>query len=105
MSAQNRRNWERFPLERPARLKVNNADHTRDITDVSAGGASLRGQVVGSSADEIEIGLEDFGEFSATVVRQWDNGFAVMFEIAEEDQYSLQEDVESFMRENDLFRD
>jgi hypothetical protein len=49
--------------------------------------------------------MGEFGDISASLVREWDDGFSVEFNLTEEDQYSLQEDMESFVRENDLIRD
>ena len=62
----------------------------------------MQGDVADFDDGEIEIEIENFGNFAASVVREWDDGFAVEFDLDEDDRYSLQEDLEEFKRENDL---
>ena len=49
-----------------------------------------------------ESPIDDIGNFEASVVREWDDGFAVAFDMDEDDKYSLQEDLEEFRRERDI---
>lgn len=62
----------------------------------------MQGDAADFDGGEIEIDIDNFGNFAASVVREWDDGFAVEFEMGEDDRYSLQEDLEEFKRENDL---
>jgi len=102
MSAEERRVWERFNLEKS--LDVITAQHTqtRKMIDMSAGGASVHGSLEELGDEVVEIGTDDFGNFTASVVREWEDGFAVEFAIKDDAKYSLQEDLEAFRRENDL---
>ena len=44
----------------------------------------------------MELSIDDFGEYHASVVRQWDESVALPFDLNEDDQYSLQEELEAF---------
>lgn len=103
MSEQERRRWMRHEHETLARLHVNEDTYARSLSDISGSGAAIRGINPTDEKGRLKIKLEQFGEFTGSVVRDWDDGFAVAFDTSEDDQYSLQEDIESFMRENDLY--
>ena len=102
MDETDKRSWERYGLEKSADIKTAKDTHRRELNDLSAGGASMQGDVADFDDGEIEIDIGEFGNFAASVVREWDDGFAVEFEMDEDDRYSLQEDLEEFKRENDL---
>ena len=48
------------------------------------------------------MSIDDFGEFEGAIVRRWEDGLALEFNLEEDDQFSLEEDLEAFRRENDL---
>jgi len=102
MSTDERRVWVRHNIDRALDIKTTKQTHTRGLNDISAGGASIQGGVAEFEDEAIEIGTDDFGNFKASVVREWDDGFAVEFDIEDDDKYSLQEDLEAFRRENDM---
>ncbi len=102
MDAKERRVWERYNLERSLDIKTANQTHSRGLNDISASGASIQGNAGGFDDEVIKINIDDFGILPASVVRNWVDGFAVRFDIEDDDQYSLQEDLEAFRRENDL---
>lgn len=102
MDETDKRTWERYNLEKTADIKTAEHTHRRELNDMSAGGASMQGDVADFDDGEIEIGIDEFGNFAASVVREWDDGFAVAFDMDEDDRYSLQEDLETFRREHDL---
>lgn len=102
MDETDKRSWQRYDLEKTADIKTAKHTHRRELNDLSAGGASMQGDAADFDGGEIEIDIDNFGHFAASVVREWDDGFAVEFEMGEDDRYSLQEDLEEFKRENDL---
>lgn len=102
MDGKNRRVWERHNLEKVVEIKTAQHTHSRDLDEMSAGGASVHGSFSQTGDELVEIAIDDFGSFPASVVREWDDGFAVQFDIEEDDKLSLQEDLDAFRRENDL---
>ncbi|MEE8350783.1 MAG: PilZ domain-containing protein [Rhodospirillales bacterium] len=102
MDGKERRVWERHNIEKVVDIKTVQHTHSRDLDDMSAGGASVHGSLSEADDELVEIVIDDFGNFPASVVREWDDGFAVQFDIEEDEKFSLQEDLEAFRRENDL---
>ncbi|MBT3557436.1 MAG: PilZ domain-containing protein [Rhodospirillales bacterium] len=102
MDGSERRQWTRYELTMTAQVRTGDFIESHDISDFSAGGASLQGQVPANDIQSIEVALDKFGAFPASVVRGWDDGFAVRFEHGDGGRNALQEDIDSFMRENDL---
>ncbi len=98
----NRRRWRRLAIEKAAQVKAKGVPYEGTTQDISAGGASLDGDIEELGDDLVEISIDEIGEYDASVVRQWDTGVALLFEIDEDDQYALQEELEAFRRENDL---
>ncbi len=98
----NKRQWKRVRMAGAAEVRRGDTPYPGSITDVSAGGASMAGIVGDLTGASVAISIDNFGNYEGSVVRQWDDGMAVMFDLAEEDQYSLDEDLESFCRENNL---
>ena len=77
MDETERRKWNRYGFDKSVAVKSGDITHASDLNDLSAGGASLRGKI--EISGDIEISLDDFGQFPASLVRQWDTGFAVAF--------------------------
>jgi hypothetical protein len=105
MNENEQRVWTRYELTMTAHIQAGETLQHRELSDLSAGGASIHGTIPANDIQAVEIALDRFGNFPASVVRNWDDGFAVSFDLDKDDRYSLQEDVESFMRENDLMDD
>jgi hypothetical protein len=97
-----RRRWQRIAIERAAELKANGTPYPGTTTDISAGGASLEADIEALGDVTVEISIDEVGEYNAAVVRQWDTGMALIFDIDEDDQYELQEELEAFRRENEF---
>lgn len=93
MDEKDKRTWERFNLEITADIKTAEQTHHRELNDMSAGGASMQGDAADFDDEDIEIDIDDIGNFAASVVREWDDGFAVAFDMDEDDKFSLQEDL------------
>ncbi len=104
MNREDARKWKRYNFEKLANIKTAKHTHSRDINDMSAGGASIQGDILEFEDEVIEIITDDFGNLTGSIIREWDDGFAVKFDLDEEDKYSLQEDLEAFRRENDLMQ-
>ena len=98
----NRRRWRRLAIEKAAKVKANGTLHAGTTKDISGGGASIDADIEALGDVSVEISIDEFGDYDAAVVRQWDTGVALLFDIDEDDQYALQEELEAFRRENDL---
>ncbi len=89
-------------MNKAVEVKAGGAPYPGTIHDMSAGGASLTAEIKTLGDDPVELSVDDFGEYQASVVRQWDEGVALTFDLNEDDQYELQEELEAFRRENDF---
>ncbi len=97
-----RRRWRRLAIEKAAEVKANGAPYAGTTKDISAGGASIDVEIEALGEESVELSIDEFGDFDASVVRQWDTGVVLMFDIDEDHRYALQEELEAFRRENDL---
>ncbi len=102
MNGKERREWTRYELKMTAHINRSDSSQPAEVKDFSAGGASLSGAVANNNDHILEVSMKEFGNLPASVIRDWDDGFSVMFDLDEDDKHSLQEDIDSFMRENDL---
>ncbi len=101
-SRDEKRSWRRVAMDKAVEVKVGGTPYPGTINDLSAGGASLTAEIETLGDDPVELSIDDFGAYPASVVRQWDEGVALAFDLNEDDQYSLQEELEAFRRENDF---
>jgi hypothetical protein len=92
-------------LNSTAKIKIRERILFSKVQDVSGGGASFEGPPAFDVGEALEIELEAFGSVPGALVRKWDDGYSVAFDLDDDDRNSLQEDMESFMRENDLRKD
>ena len=101
-SGDDKRRWRRVAMDKAVEVKAGGTPYPGTIDNMSAGGASLTAEIETLGDDPVELSIDDFGEYHASVVRQWDDGVALAFDLNEDDQYSLQEELEAFRRENDF---
>lgn len=102
MDGKERRRWRRHRLRSTAKIKIRERILFSKIQDVSGGGAAFEGPPAFEVGEALEIEMEEFGSVPGSLVRKWEDGFSVAFDLDDDDRNSLQEDMESFMRENDL---
>ena len=105
MDAKEHRKWKRHRFNSRAKIQVRERILFAKIHDISGGGASFEGPPEFAPGDALQIELEEFGPVPGSVVREWDDGFSVAFDLGDDDRYGLQEDMETFVRENDLRKD
>ncbi|MCH8237936.1 MAG: PilZ domain-containing protein [Proteobacteria bacterium] len=101
-SGDDKRRWRRVAMDKAVEVRAGGTQYSGTINDISAGGASLTAGIETLGDNPVELSIDDFGEYQASVVRHWDEGVALAFDLDEDDQYSLQEELEAFRRENDL---
>ncbi|MBT4769520.1 MAG: PilZ domain-containing protein [Rhodospirillaceae bacterium] len=97
-----KRRWKRLKTGSSADLVIDNTSYPARVTDISGGGVSLETQTPCQNGQLVKLDLEGFGDFDAVIIRDQASGLALEFSHAEDDQSSLQEDIDSFRRENDL---
>ena len=101
----NRRRWKRVAIDKAAEVRVDGTPYPVTADDISAGGASFNAEIGALGQESVELSIDELGDYDVSVVRKWDDGFAVTFDLNEDDQYALQEELESFRRELDLKED
>ncbi len=101
-SGDDKRRWRRVAMDKAVEVKAGGTPYPGTLNDISAGGASLTAEIETLGDDPVELSIDDFGEYQASVVRHWDEGVALAFDLDEDDQCSLQEELEAFRRENDF---
>jgi len=83
-SNHNRRIHTRHPYEREARVVAGGREHAGRIQDISRGGASLLlNSSIGNDAF-VDLHVEGVGRIPSQVVRQFDRGVGVEFDLSDE---------------------
>jgi len=96
------RRWPRLAVQVSAEVRIKGVPYVGVVNDLSVGGTSMRLTPGERDGKEVEVSIDDFGEFEGAIVRRWEDGLALEFNLEEDDQFSLEEDLEAFRRENDL---
>ncbi len=88
-SDQNRRRHRRTAVTRPVRAKSGSREHLGATKDISVGGAAL--ELDGKLEDEdlVELDIENMSPVSGRVARWFDDGFAIEFDIGEDEEARL----------------
>jgi hypothetical protein len=84
-----KRRHPRVRVERSVRATAEGREHSGSVTDISVGGAALRVDAEIGEEAEIELDIEDLGDLSGHVRRLLDDGFAVEFELDEDEEERL----------------
>ena len=80
----NRRNHRRYPFGRDVRVVAAGREHIVHVQDISRGGAAL---LLNTSIDNdafVDLHVEGFGRISSQVVRRFDNGVGVEFDLGDD---------------------
>lgn len=97
-----RRRYPRTEISRPFRAAIPDSDtelkgRTRDV---SASGAALVSELNVPNDTFVELHMEGVGDVSARVVRSFEGGFAVAFELDDEERAALEAAIEKFRKES-----
>ena len=93
---ENRRTHQRFTIKR--KVEISDGDHrlTARLMDISAGGAALAsdgdadtGGDLLQPGQHIDLHVEDMGHYGAQVIRELEEGYAVRFELDDEERGEL----------------
>ncbi len=80
----NRRDHRRYPYGRDVRVVADGREHIGHVQDISRGGAAL---LLNTSIDNnafVDLHVEGFGRISSQVVRRFDNGVGVEFDLSDD---------------------
>ncbi len=64
------------------------------LTDISASGAAIETETEFDEDFSIDLDIDDLGSYSGQVTRSFDDGFAVCFDIDEDEQNGLIMEIE-----------
>ena len=96
-----KRRHPRVRVEKPVRAKAKGREHSGSVTDISVGGVAIRVQAEIDEETEVELDIENLSDLSGHVRRLLDDGFAVEFELDEDDEDRL---VTEIMEIHDAIR-
>lgn len=101
--AQHARRHQRYVVRKPVRAKTAGRELQGEIKDISAGGAALLVDTHLENEQFVELhleglGVEDLGPLSAQVVRVYEKGFAVRFNLDDKEKERLAEELAKFRK-------
>ena len=88
-----RRRHPRVAIARQVSAKFDRKVHNGEVKDISASGAALAMQAEIEEDGFVELSIEDVSPVSGFVARSFEDGFAVEFDIDEEDQERLVSEI------------
>ncbi|MDP6788287.1 MAG: PilZ domain-containing protein [Rhodospirillales bacterium] len=84
-----KRRHRRVRVSKPVQAKTDSRQIEGSVTDISAGGAALNVDAEVDGESQVELDIEDMSPLSGTVARSYDDGFAVEFDLDEEEEDRL----------------
>ena len=96
------RQWQRLLVNKTTLINSSGETHSGIASDISATGAFIKGVPDNVGDDKVGLAIDQFGKFNASVVRKRDDGVAVTFDQSEDDQNTLQQELDDFRGKNDL---
>ncbi len=105
-SAQDLRRHKRVEVSKPFHGVTVDEEFDGLIEDISASGASVATNVGGpqfSNFDFVELHIESMNKkIPAQVVRKYEGGFAVKFEVDQQEQTRIQKEIDQFQQTGGL---
>ena len=84
-----KRRHRRVSVSKSVQAKTDSRNIEGSVTDISAGGAALCVDAEVEDESPVELDIEDMSPVSGTVARSYDDGFAVEFDLDEEEEDRL----------------
>ena len=100
-----KRRHRRVAVSKSVQAKTESRQYDGSVRDISAGGAALNVEAEVEHESEVELDIEDLGPLLGTVARLYDDGFAVEFDLDEEEEERLLTeltDLHDTIRDEDL---
>ncbi len=95
------RRWTRYPTDNSVLFTANGKSRKGQLRDISAGGAAFDLADPDSEDDRGLLTVEDLGVFETQVIRDMDDGFAVILSLDDGEQTTLQEELSEYFHEDD----
>ena len=93
--------WTRYPAENPVVFTSNGRSRKGRLRDISASGAAFELENVDSDDDRGMLTVDDLGVYETQVIRDMDDGFAVMLNLDEGEQATLQDELADYFYQED----
>lgn len=85
----NNRRHRRVNVSKSFQAKTESRNYQGSVTDISASGAALSVDADVAQESLVELDIEDMSPLSGIVARAYDDGFAVEFDLDEEEEARL----------------
>ena len=84
-----KRRHRRVSVSKFVQARTESRQYQGSVTDISAGGAALSVDAVVEDESQVELDIEDLSPLSGIVARSYDDGFAVEFDLDEDEEDRL----------------
>ncbi len=84
-----KRRHRRVSVSKSVQAKTESRQYQGKVTDISANGAALSIDAEVDEEGRVELDIEDLSPLSGTVARSYDDGFAVEFDLDEDEEDRL----------------
>ena len=84
----------RVKVDKPVKLRNESGEHDGQLVDISYSGAAVNAESLDLDDDNhVELESEDFGRLSGEVVRSFDDGVALAFDMDDDAKSQLVEEI------------
>ena len=84
-----KRRHRRVSVSKFVQARTESRQYQGSVKDISAGGAALSVDAVVEDESQVELDIEDLSPLSGIVARSYDDGFAVEFDLDEDEEDRL----------------
>jgi len=94
------RRWTRYSADHPVLFTSNGKSGKGQLRDISAGGAAFDMEDLTGDSDRGELSIDGLGTYETQIIRDMEDGFAVMLSLDDREQSALQEELSDYFPEN-----
>ena len=95
------RRWTRYSSDNPVLFTSNGISKKGFLRDISAGGAAFDLEAPHGDDDRGTLRIEEIGAYETQIIRDMDDGFAVMLSLDDSEQSALQEELADYFHKDD----
>jgi hypothetical protein len=94
MANGDKRRHVRIRVDKPVKVRDDAGEYDGQLADISFSGASVNGDALDFDDDQdLELDSEEFGRLTGNVVRDFDDGFAMAFDMDDEAKEDLVDEI------------